>query len=106
MFGKIMDLKKLFEQAQQFQSQITRELEGTEVEGESGGGMVRARMNGKKELLSLQIDRESFRESDLDLLPDLVVAAVNQCSRKVDEILQSKMGNLTSQFQLPNLFGR
>jgi len=101
-----MDFRKLFEQAQQFQTQMAQELEGMEVEGESGGGLVRARMNGKKELLSLRVDREAYRESNQDILPDLVVAAVNQCSRKVDEILQAKMGNLASQFQLPNLFGR
>jgi hypothetical protein len=100
-----MDFQKLYQHAQQIQSRLMAELEQTEVEGDSGGGMVRARMNGKKNLLSVTIDPEILRDPDREMLQNLVVAAVNQCARKVDELLAEKLGGLAGRMNLPGLFG-
>ncbi len=100
-----MDFHKLYEHAQQIQTRLMEEMEQAEVEGDSGGGMVRARMNGKKELLSLTIDPETLRTVEPAMLQDLIVAAVNQCARKVDALLAEKLGGLAGRMNLPGLFG-
>lgn len=98
-----MDMRKLMEQAMQMQSHLKEELDQVEQEGNSGGGMVRARMNGKKELLSLIIDPEALAGNDREMLQDLIIAAVNQCSRNVDAALQSRLGSLAQRLNLPGL---
>lgn len=100
-----MDFQKLYQHAQQIQARLMVEMEQAEVEGDSGGGMVRARMNGKKELLSLTIDPDTLRQVEPAMLQDLIVAAVNQCARKVDELLAEKLGRLAGRMNLPGLFG-
>jgi DNA-binding YbaB/EbfC family protein len=100
-----MDMRKLFDQAQQMQQQLMQELERAEVEANSGGGLVRVRMNGKKELLALVIEPEALTGNDREMLQDLILAAVNQASRKVDELLSSKMGGLAGRMGLSGLLG-
>lgn len=100
------DITKLFKQARKLQSQmqeIQEELARKEVEASSGGGMVTAKVNGKKELVSLKIDPEVAGE-DPEMLEDLIVAAVNEALRKVDEITKEEMGKLTGGLSLPGLF--
>ncbi len=100
------DITKLFKQARKLQSQmqeIQEELARKEVEASSGGGMVTAKVNGKKELVSLKIDPEVTSE-DPEMLEDLIVAAVNEALRKVDEITKEEMGKLTGGLSLPGLF--
>jgi DNA-binding YbaB/EbfC family protein len=98
-----MNIKQLMKQAQQMQEQMQRQMAELEVEGTAGGGMVKARMSGSKELISISIDKEAVDPNDVDMLQDLVLAAVNEASRKVDEEMQSKLGGMTGG-KLPGLF--
>lgn len=99
-----MNIKQLMKQAQQMQEQMQRTMSELRVEGTSGGGMVKATMGGNKELVSLTIDPEAVDPQDVDMLQDLVIAAVNEASRKVDEEMQSKMGGMAGGMKLPGMF--
>lgn len=96
-----MNIKQLMKQAQQMQDQMQRQMSTIRVEGTAGGGMVKAEMNGNKELLSITIDKEAVDPEDVDMLQDLVKAAVNEAARKVDEEMQSSMGAMTGGMKLP-----
>jgi DNA-binding YbaB/EbfC family protein len=76
-------------------------MEELEVEGSSGGGMVIARMNGQKQLLDLRIDPEVVDPEDIEMLQDMVVAAINDAARRADEELQEQMKGLTGGMGLP-----
>lgn len=89
-----MNIKQLMKQAQQMQDQMAQQMSSIKVEGSSGGGMVKAQMSGSKELLSIQIDKEAVDPNDVDMLQDLVLAAVNEAARKVDEAMQSQLGSM------------
>ena len=98
-----MNIGKMLKQAQQMQAQLQEEMEQLKVEATAGGGMVTARMNGKKQLLTLEIKPEAANPEDLEMLQDLVVAAVNEATRKVEEALSSRMGNLAGMMGLPGM---
>jgi DNA-binding YbaB/EbfC family protein len=96
-------LASLMQQAQQMQENIKKaqeELAAMEVHGESGGGLVKIVMNGKREVLKLSID-DSLVKDDRDMLEDLVAAAVNDSVRKVAKLKQEKMASLTGGLELP-----
>jgi DNA-binding YbaB/EbfC family protein len=96
-----MNIKQLMKQAQQMQDQMQRQMESLKVEGTAGGGMVRAEMSGNKELLSITIDKEAVDPEDVEMLQDLVKAAVNEAARKVDEAMQSSLGGMTGGMKIP-----
>jgi DNA-binding YbaB/EbfC family protein len=96
-----MNIKQLMKQAQQMQDQVQRQMQTIRVEGTAGGGMVKAEMNGSKELLAITIDKEAVDPEDVDMLQDLVKAAVNEAGRKVDEAMQSTMGAMTGGMKMP-----
>jgi DNA-binding YbaB/EbfC family protein len=101
-----MDFSKMQEmlsQAQEMQSQMDDRLCSTTVEADSGGGAVRARMNGKKELLAITIapSAATAAASDITLLEDLIVAAVNAAARKADEAQQSSAASMLGGLNLP-----
>ncbi|MFB0519104.1 MAG: YbaB/EbfC family nucleoid-associated protein [Acidobacteriota bacterium] len=98
------DFGKFLKRAQELQKQIQEKMESMEVESSSGGGMVTVRMNGKKELLSIEIDPEVVTDADREMLQDLILAAVNDASRKVDEALADELGGLTGGLKIPGLF--
>lgn len=87
-----MNIQKLMKQAQQMQEKMQRELAELVVEATAGGGMVTVTMSGHKALLSVKIDPEVMDPADPSMLQDLVLAAVNEATRKVDEAMQSKLG--------------
>ncbi|HEX9161194.1 MAG TPA: YbaB/EbfC family nucleoid-associated protein [Thermoanaerobaculia bacterium] len=89
-----MNIKQLMKQAQQMQEQMQQRLATIEVEGSAGGGMVKAKMSGSKELLSVTIDKEAVDPNDVEMLQDLVKAAVNEAARKVDEEMQNQLGGM------------
>ena len=89
-----MNVRKLMQQAQQMQAQMERDLTQLEVDASVGGGMVQVKMNGHKQLLEVTIDAEAVDSDDTTMLEDLVLAAVNEAARKVDDEMQSKMGGL------------
>jgi DNA-binding YbaB/EbfC family protein len=96
-----MNIKQLMKQAQQMQDQMQRQMQSIRVEGSAGGGMVKAEMSGNKELISVTIDKEAVDPNDIEMLQDLVKAAVNEASRKVDEEMQSSMGAMTGGMKIP-----
>ena len=98
-----MNLQKMMKQAQEMQNRLQEELSTLEVEGRVGGGMVGIKMSGHKKVLAVEIDPEVIDPEDPEMLQDLVLSAVNEATRKVDEALQSKLGGLTS--GLPGMFG-
>jgi len=99
-----MNMQQLMKQAQKMQEQLQKNMEATVVEASAGGGMVSVKMNGNKQLLSIQIDQEVFGSGDKEMLQDLVVAAVNEGIRKVDEALSGQIGNMTGGLKIPGLF--
>ena len=99
-----MNMQQLMKQAQKMQEQMQKNMEATTVEATAGGGMVSVKMNGNKQLLSVQIDPEVFAAGDREMLQDLIVAAVNEGIRKVEEALSSQMSGMTGGLKIPGLF--
>lgn len=97
------NLNKILKQAQKMQEQIQQEMETLQVEATAGGGMVTVRMSGQKQLLSTSIDPSLLSPAEKEMLEDLLVAAVNQASEKVDEALQSRMGGLGGGLGFPGM---
>jgi nucleoid-associated protein EbfC len=99
-----MNMQQLMKQAQKMQEQLHKQMEQTVVEATAGGGMVSVKMNGNKQLISIQVDSEVFAGGDKEMLQDLIVAAVNEGVRKVEESMNSQLGNLTGGMKIPGLF--
>lgn len=99
-----MNPQKLMKQLQQKQERVQQEIAALEIEASSGGGMVTVVMDGQKVVKSLRIDPEVVSKDDVDMLQDLVLAAVNEAGRKVDEAVQEKMAGLTAGLNIPGLF--
>jgi len=99
-----MNMQQMLKQAQEMQAKVQKQMEATVVDATAGGGMVSVKMNGQKQLLSIQIEQEVFTGGDKDMLQDLIVAAVNEGIRKVDEALAGQLGNLTGGLKIPGLF--
>jgi DNA-binding YbaB/EbfC family protein len=95
--------QKMMKQLQQAQEKLQREIAALEVEATSGGGMVRVVMDGSKNVKSLTIDKEVVNKDDVEMLQDLVTAAVNEASRKVEEAVQEKVGGLAGGLKIPGL---
>ncbi|MGH8498333.1 MAG: YbaB/EbfC family nucleoid-associated protein [Methylococcales bacterium] len=99
-------LGAMMQQAQKMQEDFQKaqqELAAMEVHGESGGGLVKVVMTGKREVRKIEID-DSLVKEDRDMLEDLVAAAINDSVRRVDTMKQEKMASLTSGLQLPGGF--
>jgi len=99
-----MNIQKMMKQAAQMQERMQRELAALEVEAAAGGGMVSVRMNGHKQLLGITIEKDVLDPADPEMLQDLIVAAFNEASRKVDEATQDKLGSLAGGMGLPGMF--
>jgi hypothetical protein len=100
-------LGNIMKQAQQMQKkmgQMQQEMETQQVEATSGGGMVTAVVNGRQKLLSLTIDPQCVDPDDVEMLQDLVSAAVNEAINKSQEMMQSEMSKLTGGMNIPGLF--
>ena len=93
--------QKLMKQLQQAQERMQQEIAALQIEATSGGGMVKVVMDGQKNLKSLRIDPEVVSKEDVEMLQDLVIAAVNEAARKVDEAVQEKIGGLTGGHEDP-----
>ena len=102
MKGPFGDLMK---QAQEMQDRLQRELAETEVEATAGGGMVTVVMTGVKQLRSVTIDPEVVSKDDVEMLQDLIVAAINDAQRKVDDEVSGKMGGMMGGLKIPGLTG-
>jgi nucleoid-associated protein EbfC len=95
-------MRQLMKQAQEMQERLQRELAETIVEASVGGGMVTVRLSGHKQLVSVKIEPEAMDPKDPSMLEDLIVAAVNEAGRKLEETMQGKMGAMAS--SMPGLF--
>jgi DNA-binding YbaB/EbfC family protein len=101
-----MGMANLQRMAQEMQQQMLRiqgELETTMIDGSSGGGVVKATVTGKQELVSVTIDPSAVDPDDVDMLQDLVVAAVNDALRASRELAEQKMGAVTGGLKLPGM---
>jgi nucleoid-associated protein EbfC len=104
----IPNLGGLMKQAQQFQAKFAKlqeELAEKTVEGSSGGGMVKVVANGKQEIVSVTIDREVVTPDDIEMLQDLILAAVNDGLTKAKTMMNEEMGKITQGLNLPNIPG-
>lgn len=99
-----MNPKQLMKQAQQMQERMQEQMAALKVDGTSGGGMVTVTMSGKKEVLGVKIEKEAVDPNDIEMLQDLVVAAINEAGRKVDEQLQDQLGGMFGGMKIPGLF--
>jgi len=89
-----MNIQKMMLQAQAMQGKVQAELEALRLEGSAGGGLVRIEMTGAKEILAVRIDPSAVDPSDVEMLQDLVLAALRDASRQVDEAVQKKTSAL------------
>jgi DNA-binding YbaB/EbfC family protein len=98
-----MNPLQMMKQAQQLQERLQQEMSSISVEGAAGGGMVTVVVNGHKHVQKITIDPEAVAKDDVEMLQDLIVAAVNDALRKVDEELRAKVGGLVSGLGLPGI---
>ncbi len=93
----------MMKQAQQMQERLQKQMADMRVEATAGGGMVTVVVNGTKQLQSIKIDPEVASKDDVEMLQDLIVAAVNDAGRKVDEQLGQSMSGLMGGLKIPGL---
>lgn len=101
------NMNNILKQAQKMQENMQRmqeELEAKEIEASVGGGAVTVKVNGKKEVLDISIKPEVVDPDDIEMLQDLVLSAVNEALRKVDDMQQSQMSKVTGGMNIPGLF--
>ncbi len=103
-----LKISEMLSQASHMQEEVQRKLEVTVVEGTSGGGAVTATLNGKKQLLKLRIDPSAVAgltgpQPDVEMLEDLIVAAVNEAGRKAEESIQSSVQGMLGGLNLPGI---
>ena len=98
-----MNIGKMMKNFQKMQAKLQEEMDALEVEATAGGGVVTARMNGKKELLAVKLAEEAITPDDPEMMEDLVIAAVNECGRKVDEKLAELTQGMTGGLNIPGL---
>ncbi len=101
--GQLGDMMKQFQKMQAKMEEIQSRLEQTQVEGSSGGGMVKVIANGKQDIMEVKIDREVVNPDDVEMLQDLIVAAVNQARQKAQELQAEQMAELTGGLNIPGM---
>jgi DNA-binding YbaB/EbfC family protein len=95
--------QEMLEQAQKQAQDLQQKMRQTVVEASSGGGTVTVKMNGQKQVLETRIDSEAVKSGDVEMLQDLVTAAVNAAGQKVDEAMQSTVGGMLGGMGIPGL---
>ena len=99
-----MNILEVMQQARQMQEQLQKRMSELRVEASAGGGMVTVVVNGSKQLQSLRIDPEVVSKDDVEMLQDLIVAAINDAARKVDDQLGQQMSGMMGGLKIPGLF--
>ncbi len=100
---EVKALQQMLSQFRQIQENLQKQIDAVQVEAAAGGGMVIVKMNGQKQVTQVRIEPEVFAGKDQEMLQDLILAAVNEASRRVDEELANQMKNLTG--GLPGIVG-
>lgn len=101
MYGNMNNMMKQVQKMQKEMTKMQEELQQRVLEATSGGGVVRVEVSGKKEIVSLVIDPEAVDPDDVEMLQDMIVAAVNEGLRKVDDMMAEEMKKLTGGLNLP-----
>jgi DNA-binding YbaB/EbfC family protein len=99
-----MNIQQMMKQAQQMQERLQKQMADLKVEGQAGGGMVTVVINGAKAIQSVKIDPEVVSKDDVEMLQDLIVAAINDAQRKAEEELQKTMGGMLGGMKIPGMF--
>jgi len=97
------NLQELMSKAKAQYESLQKKMQETVVEASAGGGTVTAKMDGRKQLLSLKIDPEAVKSGDVEMLQDLILAAINEASRKVDGQMQSTVGGMLGGLGIPGM---
>jgi len=98
-----VNIQQMMKQAQQMQERMQKQMQELRVEASAGGGMVTVVMSGSKQVQSLKIDPEAVSKEDVEMLQDLILAALNDAHRKVDEELQKQMSGMMGGMKIPGL---
>ena len=93
----------MMKQAQQMQEKLQKQMAEMKVEATAGGGMVKVVMSGSKQLLSIELDPDAVSKDDVEMLQDMILAAINDAQRKIDEALQQQMGGMMGGLKIPGL---
>jgi nucleoid-associated protein EbfC len=88
------NIQQMMKQAQVMQEKMAKEMDELRVEASAGGGVVNVEMKGNHEIVSLKIDPEAVKEGDVEMLQDMILAAINEANRKVDEAMKGKLGGM------------
>jgi DNA-binding YbaB/EbfC family protein len=99
----VVNISNMMKQAQEMQQRLQKQMSEMRVEASSGGGMVTVTVNGVKQLQSIRIDPEVVSKDDVEMLQDLIVAAVNDAHRKVDDELGRQMTGMMGGLKIPGL---
>ncbi|NLW23144.1 MAG: YbaB/EbfC family nucleoid-associated protein [Tissierellia bacterium] len=102
--GNMGNMMKQVQKMQKQMEELQRQLEEKEVEASVGGGAVIAKANGKKEILSIKIDESVVDPEDVEMLEDLILAAVNEALRNAEEMVTKEMAKITGGMNIPGLF--
>ena len=100
-----MNIGKMMKDLQKMQAKMQESMDTLEIEGSSGGGVVTVRMNGKKLLLSLKMAPDAITPDDAELMEDLLIAAVNDAGRRVDEEVERLTQGMTAGLKVPGMPG-
>ena len=99
-----MNIQQMMKQAQQMQERLQKQMADLRVDATAGGGMVTVVMNGTKQVLSIKIDPEAVSKDDVEMLQDLILAAMNDAHRKVDEAMSQQMSGMMGGLKIPGMF--
>ena len=99
-----MNIQQMMKQAQQMQERMQKQMEEMRIEATAGGGMVTVVINGSKQVHSLTIDPEAVSQEDVEMLQDLILAALNDAYRKADEAMSKQMQGMMGGMKIPGLF--
>src|SRR5262245_63568198 len=98
-----MDIQNMMKQAQEMQQRLQKQMAEMRIEATAGGGMVTVTVSGTKQLQSIRIDPEVVSKDDVEMLQDLIVAAINDAHRKVDDAVGRQMSGLMGGLKIPGL---
>ena len=99
-----MNIQNMMKQAQQMQERMQKQMEEMRIEATAGGGMVTVTMNGAKQVLALKLDPEAVSKDDVEMLQDLILAALTDAHRKADEAMSKQMQGMMGGMKIPGLF--
>ena len=99
-----MNIQNMMKQAQQMQERLKKQMTELRVEATAGGGMVTVVINGAKQIQSLKIDPEAVSKDDVEMLQDLILAAINDAQRKADDEIEKQMGGMMGGLKIPGMF--